>query len=331
MPDPETHEMDQTQPVAADLQSARRVLDAEAEAINSLGQALNASFIMALDIMNHTGGRVVVSGMGKSGHVGRKIASTLASTGTPALFVHPAEASHGDLGMITSIDSLFLLSNSGETPELVDLVNYATRFSIPVVGITGSEISALSKAADAALILPPAGEACPMGLAPTTSTTMMLALGDSLAVALLERRGFSPSDFHILHPGGKLGRRLLKIADIMHDGEELPLAAPTAPMSEVLLIMTAKRFGCVGITNTDGRFLGIITDGDLRRHMCPNLLSAKAGDVMTAAPTTIRPSALVSEALAIMNERAITNLFVVADEKPCGIIHIHDCLRAGIA
>jgi len=314
-----------------DLTSARNVLKAEADALVALSRSLGQPFVKALDILAATQGRVVVSGMGKSGHVGRKIAATLASTGTPAFFVHPGEASHGDLGMITKTDSLFMLSNSGETTELSDLVAYASRFSIPLIGVTAVADSALAQAADAALILPDAPEACPMGLAPTTSTTMMLALGDALAVAMLERRQFSPADFHALHPGGKLGRRLLKVADIMHEGEDLPLAGPDLNMADVLIEMTAKRFGCVGIVDSEGSFLGIITDGDLRRHMSDNLLSVRAGDVMTTAPKTIGPDALASEALAIMNDRAITNLFVLDGARPCGILHIHDCLRAGVA
>ena len=269
--------------------------------------------------------------MGKSGHIGRKIAATLASTGTPAFFVHPSEASHGDLGMITRTDSLFMMSNSGETTELSDLVAYAARFTIPLIGITSVADSALARAADAALILPDAPEACPMGLAPTTSTTMMLALGDALAVALLERRKFSPADFHALHPGGKLGRRLLKVSEIMHGGGELPLISPDVAMAEALIEMTAKRFGCVGIVDGTGEFLGIITDGDLRRHMDPGLLGRRAGDVMTRSPATIGRDALASEALAIMNDRAITNLFVIEGRRPVGILHIHDCLRAGVA
>lgn len=314
-----------------DLASARRVLTGEAEALMALADSLGQPFLLALDILAATKGRVVVSGMGKSGHVGRKIAATFASTGTPAFFVHPGEASHGDLGMITRDDSLYMLSNSGETTELSDLVAYAARFSIPLIGVTSVADSALARAADAALILPDAPEACPIGLAPTTSTTMMLALGDALAVTLLERRKFSPADFHALHPGGKLGRRLLKVSEIMHGDDELPLIGPDVAMTAALLEMTAKRFGCVGIVDAGGEFLGIITDGDLRRHMDSGLLSRKTGEVMTGSPTTIGPDALASEALAIMNDRSITNLFVVEGRRPIGIVHIHDCLRAGVA
>lgn len=314
-----------------DLASARRVLTGEAEALMALADSLGQPFLLALDILAATKGRVVVSGMGKSGHVGRKIAATFASTGTPAFFVHPGEASHGDLGMITRDDSLYMLSNSGETTELSDLVAYAARFSIPLIGVTSVADSALARAADAALILPDAPEACPIGLAPTTSTTMMLALGDALAVTLLERRKFSPADFHALHPGGKLGRRLLKVSEIMHGDDELPLIGPDVAMTAALLEMTAKRFGCVGIVDAGGEFLGIITDGDLRRHMDSGLLSRKTGEVMTGSPTTIGPDVLASEALAIMNDRSITNLFVVEGRRPIGIVHIHDCLRAGVA
>ena len=252
------------------LISARNVLNAEAVALNTTATSLGPAFLDALDIIARTKGRVIVSGMGKSGHIGRKIAATLASTGTPAFFVHPGEASHGDLGMITTADTLFMLSNSGETTELADLVAFASRFSIPIICMTSVRKSTLAAAANAALILPDSPEACPMGLAPTTSTTMMLALGDAIAVALLERHQFSPADFHTLHPGGKLGKKLLKVSDIMHGSDELPLISSGVTMAEALLVMTAKRFGCIGIIEKDGTFLGIITDGDLRRHMDPN-------------------------------------------------------------
>ncbi|MDG2205117.1 MAG: KpsF/GutQ family sugar-phosphate isomerase [Alphaproteobacteria bacterium] len=315
----------------SDIASARRVLSAEAKALIALSDSLGPSFVRALDIFATTEGRVIVSGMGKSGHIGNKIAATLASTGTPSFFVHPAEASHGDLGMITENDSLFALSNSGETSELADIVTYAARFKIPLVAMTAVADSTLSTAADAALILPDAPEACPMGLAPTTSSTMMLALGDAMAVALLERRKFSSADFKELHPGGKLGQRLMKVADIMHKGDELPLVTPDTLMSDVLLEMTAKRFGCVGIRGTNGDLVGMITDGDLRRHMGSSLLEARAVDVMTEGARTIGPNALLSEAMAVMNTLSITNLFVVEQGGPVGILHIHDCLRAGVA
>jgi len=279
-------------------------------------------------------GRVVVSGMGKSGLIGRKIAATLASTGTPALFVHPAEASHGDLGMIVAGDAVLALSNSGETAELADLVAHARRFGLPLVGITARADSTLARAADVALILPRAAEACPMGLAPTTSTTMQVALGDALAVALLTRRGFTAADFRQIHPGGRLGARLRRVRDLMHTGDAMPLASPDMKMATALVRMTEKRFGCLGITDADGRLRGIITDGDLRRAMGPDLLDRSARDVMTPSPRTIGPDALAVEALHDMNahERPITALFVVDEAgRALGILHLHDLLRAGTA
>jgi len=269
--------------------------------------------------------------MGKSGHVARKIAATMASVGTPALYVHPGEASHGDLGMITPADAILALSYSGETGELADLVGYTRRYSIPLIAITSKADSTLAQAADVALTLPAAAEACPLGLAPTTSTTMTLALGDALAVALLERRGFSSDDFQVLHPGGRLGKRLVRVRDLMHDGDALPLVDRALTMAEVLIIMTAKGFGCVGVIEADGALAGVITDGDLRRNMAPDLLGRTATEVMTAAPKTIRPEALAAEALGHMNAKAITSLFVVTDGKPIGIVRMHDCLRAGVA
>ena len=315
--------------IGNDIESARRVLKTEADALLALSKSLGKSFIQALDIFAKTKGRVIVSGMGKSGHIGKKIAATLASTGTPSFFVHPAEASHGDLGMITCSDSILTLSNSGETSELADIVAYSSRFNISMVAMTAVGKSTLAQAADAAIILPDPLEACPMGLAPTTSSTMMLALGDAMAVALLERRKFSSADFKLLHPGGKLGHRLKKVADIMHSGNEVPLVAPDIEMSEVILEMTAKRFGCVGVLDHNGCLIGMITDGDLRRHMGNTLLKNRAVDVMTQDARTIGPDALVSEALSVMNTLSITNLFVVDEVGPVGIIHIHDCLRAG--
>ena len=315
----------------ADLVTAKRVLEIEAEALGALAGSLGEPFLRALDILAQVKGRVVVSGMGKSGHIGHKIASTLSSTGTPALFVHPAEASHGDLGMITTDDAVLALSNSGETSELADLVAYAKRFEIPLICITGGKDSALADAADVALILPASEEACPMGLAPTTSTTVMLALGDAISVALLERKGFSPDEFHVLHPGGKRGDRLIKISDIMHKGEKMPLIDPDALMADALIEMSAKSFGCVGVIGSDGLLLGVITDGDLRRHMSPELIGRKAREVMTEGALSINPGMLASVALGIMNVRAITNIFVTKDDRPLGILHIHDCLRAGVA
>ncbi|MDA0661489.1 MAG: KpsF/GutQ family sugar-phosphate isomerase [Proteobacteria bacterium] len=315
---------------ATDLVSAARVLKLEADGINALSASLDGRFTAALDVLANVKGRVIVTGMGKSGHVARKIAATLASTGTPAYFVHPGEASHGDLGMIARDDAIIALSNSGNTRELYDLFEYAKRFAIPLIAITSGADSTMSDVADIAFILPPIPEGCPMGLAPTTSTTMALALGDAIAVALLERRGFSTTDFRVLHPGGQIGSSLQRVSDLMHTGDELPLAPEDAGMSDAVLAMTAKHFGCVGIIGQDGTLKGVVTDGDLRRHMSDSLLSRTAAEIMTVNPATIRAQALGAEALSLMNERAITSLFVTEDGHPVGILHIHDCLRAGI-
>lgn len=323
-------------PITADAESpslaiARRVLTLEADALSALAAALDATFSATIDRLAGISGRVVATGMGKSGHVARKFSATLASTGTPALYVHPGEASHGDLGMVTADDAVVALSNSGETTELSDLLAYSKRHSIPVIGITGRNGSTLAEQADLALILPPAAEACPMGLAPTTSTTAMLALGDAIAVALLERRGFTVEDFQVLHPGGRLGQKLLRVSDLMHGGTELPLTGLGTTMADVLVIMTAKRFGCAGVVAADGRLVGIVTDGDLRRYMSPNFPTALVEKVMTPNPKTIRGQALAAEAVGLMNANKITSLFVVEEGMPCGILHIHDCLRAGVS
>jgi arabinose-5-phosphate isomerase len=315
-----------------DIAIARRVLATEAEALTALAAGLGDAFCAAIRILEAAKGRVIVTGMGKSGHVGRKIAATLASTGRPAFYIHPAEASHGDLGMVTADDAVVALSNSGETPELGDIVAYTRRFEIPLIGITARDGSTLATSADIALVLPPIPEACPMGLAPTTSTTMMLALGDALAVTLLERKGFTAADFKVFHPGGKLGQRLLKVGDLMHGGEGLPVVGPETPMAEVLLVMTAKSLGCAGVVGADGCLAGIITDGDLRRNMRSDLLTLSAAAAMTKNPKTATPNMLAAEALRIMNTKSITSLFVV-DEigRPVGALHVHDCLRAGVA
>ncbi len=325
---------------AADIEVARRVLDVEAKALTTLAGTLDGGFVDAVMHLAAVEGRVIVTGMGKSGHVARKIAATLASTGTPAQFVHPGEASHGDLGMITGKDAVIALSNSGNTLELSDIITYAKRFAIPLVGMTARADSALAEAADIALILPGASqgapEACPMGLAPTTSTTMMLALGDALAVALLERKGFSTSDFKVFHPGGALGKRLLRVSDLMHGPDSLPVCSPDTVMSEAILIMTAGHFGCVGIVDDNKRLIGIVTDGDLRRHMNQEIMSLKAADIMTAKPRTIRASALAAEAVSFMNTSnpPFLCVFVVDEagppERPVGILHMHDCLSAGV-
>ena len=316
------------------LRLAHETFDIEAAAVQGLKLRTGDAFARAVEAILQVRGRVVIMGMGKSGHVGRKIASTLASTGTPALFVHPGEASHGDLGMITAQDAVLALSNSGETPELRDLTLYTRRFGIPLVAIVGRRPSTLAEAADHCLLLPAVREACPMGLAPTTSTTCMLALGDALAVALLERRGFSASDFALFHPGGKLGSQLLRVEQLMRRGDEVPVVAADCRMAEAVLEMTDKRLGCVAVVDGDGRLAGVVTDGDLRRHMRPDLLERTAGELMTPHPRTIERRALAVEALAAMNGggRPVSVLFVVEDGgRPVGALHLHDCLKAGIA
>jgi len=316
---------------AADLAAARRVLEMEIEGLQSLADGLGESFAEALDIAAAAEGRVVVTGMGKAGHIGGKIAATLASTGTQAIYVHPAEASHGDLGMIAAGDAILAFSNSGETAELADMVAYAVRFEIPLIAVTGDASSTLARAASVVLELPATEEACPMGLAPTTSTTAMMALGDAMAVALLERKGFSAADFKVFHPGGKLGRKLLKVSDIMHTGEAIPLGAPDLTMADALITMTAKGLGCIGIVDDAGLLAGVITDGDLRRHMDAGLIGRAADQVMTVDAKTVDPDMHAGEALRQMNEANITNVFVVSAGRPVGILHIHDCLRAGVA
>ena len=323
---------------AEDLAAARRVLDYAGEALKALAAGLDGNFTRALDVLSACKGRVVVSGMGKSGHIARKIAATFSSTGAPAQFVHPAEASHGDLGVLTSADVLLMLSNSGDTAELSALITYAKRFGIPLIGVASNADSTLLQAADVALVLPKAQEACAIGLAPTTSTTMMLALGDALAVALMERKGFSADRYRDLHPAGALGRALVRVSDIMHKGDELPLVLPDAPMREVVIAMTSTRYGfagVAGIIDAQGGLVGIVTDGDLRRHMGPDLLERKASEVMTAHPKTVAPAMLAAEALAVMNGTPkVTSLFVVdpVDKvgRPVGFLNVHDCLRAGV-
>lgn len=321
----------QAAPASADLERGRRLLRAESEALAALESALDERFVAALDKLTVPKGRVVVTGMGKSGHVARKIAATMASTGTPALFVHPAEASHGDLGMIGEADAVLALSNSGNTPELSDVIAYTRRFAIPLVGMVGRAPSTLADASDVALVLPRVPEACPLGLAPTTSTTMMLALGDALAVALLERRGFTAEDFGRFHPGGKLGARLSKVRDLMHAGAAMPLTTPETPVAQAILTIAEKRFGCVGVVDGEGRLVGIVTDGDLRRHMNPGLLAATVASIMTRTPKTIRADALAVEGVRLMSEKSITALFAMENDRPVGLLHMHDCLRAGLA
>jgi arabinose-5-phosphate isomerase len=324
---------------ARDLAAARRVLRHATDAIGALGDSLNGDFSRAIDAILSVKGRVIVSGMGKSGHIAGKIAASLSSTGTPALFLHPAEASHGDLGMVTRADALLILSNSGETAELADVITYAKRIGIPLIGMANNPDSRLLQASNVALLLPKAQEACPMGLAPTTSTTMMLALGDALAVALMERRGFSTEQYRDFHPGGALGKKLIRVLDIMHKGEELPLIAPESSMRDALMVMTSTKFGVAGyagVVDRKGSLIGIISDGDLRRHMDPGLLDKRALDVMTANPKTVSPDILASEALTFMNARPpkVTYLFVVDPKdplrRPVGFLSVHDILRAGL-
>lgn len=314
------------------LAIGRRVIGTEAAALALLANSLGAAFIRAVDLLMAVHGRVIVSGMGKSGHIARKIAATLASTGAPSFFVHPAEASHGDLGMITPADVVMLLSNSGETVELADLIAYTRRFAIPLIGVAGRADSTLLRAADVALVLPAAPEACAVGLAPTTSTTMTLALGDALAVTLMEQRRFTPEQFRGFHPGGKLGARLATVGQLMHGGADVPVIEPGASMGDALLVMSGKGFGVVGVLDAAGDLAGIVTDGDLRRNL-DGLLGKRVDEVMTRNPRTIPSTALASEALGVMNGAKITSLFVTRPEaprRPVGILHVHDCLRAGV-
>jgi len=316
------------------VQKGRDVLTREAKGLLLLAESLDDSFESAVQVISKTHGRLIVSGVGKSGHVGRKIAATFASTGQPAFFVHAAEAGHGDLGMITKDDTLLLISYSGEANELHALFNYAHRLQLPVISITSKRASLLATHSNITLILPDVGEACPMGLAPTTSTTLTMALGDALAVALLSMRGFTKHDFNTFHPGGNLGHQLRSIKDFMHLQERVPLAPSDTPMTECLMRMSASGFGCVGIIDDNACLVGVITDGDLRRHMSTNLLSLTASDVMTKNPATIAPEALMGDALALFEQKSITNVFVVdqsrANDNVLGILHVHDCLRGKI-
>jgi arabinose-5-phosphate isomerase len=315
--------------------SAQRTIQLESEGLSALEAALRSeladSFAEAVAMIHACHGRTIVTGMGKSGHIGMKVAGTLSSTGTPASFVHPSEASHGDLGMITRDDVILAFSWSGETVELSNLVSYSRRFGVKLIAVTSNSESALAKAADVVLPLPKSKEACPHGLAPTTSTMMQLALGDCLAIALMEAKGFSGRDFKVFHPGGQLGARLKFVGDLMHRGDRLPLTAGNVKMAEAIVVMTEKAFGCLGVVDGDGRLAGIITDGDLRRHMGNGLLARSTGEIMTAAPKTASPDLLAAEALEMINASSITALFVVEDGRPVGIIHIHDLLRAGVA
>lgn len=317
----------------SDLHVARQTIDREIEALKTMENNLDDTLGQALDVLQKTKGRVIVTGMGKSGHIGSKIAATMASTGTPAFFLHPSEASHGDLGMITSDDTVIAISNSGESKELLDILTYCRRFSIPLIAITKNPESSLGKNSDIILRLPDNREACPLGLAPMSSTTATLVMGDILAAALMVRKGFTEQDFRLRHPGGKLGAILRHVSDIMHTGDEMPLIGEDAIMQDALIKMSEKMLGCVGILNKDGDLIGVITDGDLRRWMAPNLIEEKVSKVMTKNPRTCSADILIAEAVNIMNNtgRGITNMFVVDGKKPIGIVHIHDCLRAGVS
>lgn len=313
---------------------AKTVLNTEIHGLNLLRDTIDDAFVQAANMMFQTKGRVIISGMGKSGHIGQKMAATLASTGTPSFFVHPSEASHGDLGMLTKNDTLVTISNSGESREMGDIISFSRRFGIPMIAITSVPTSTMAQAADIVLLIPgkkDAPEACPLGMAPTTSTTTTIALGDALAVALLEMRGFTKEQFHDRHPGGKLGHVLLKVSDIMAKGDDMPLVRPDTMMADALVVMTGKSLGCLGITDDDGRLIGVITDGDLRRHMTADIIVRRAGDIMTRSPKTIPPNMLGTEAVGLMNAAKITNLFVVdADGKPLGVLHLHHLLQAGV-
>ena len=316
------------------IASATRTLQLEAEGLNALMAALAGDlvdgFAEAVELLRSCRGRVIVTGMGKSGHVGLKVAATFSSTGSPAYFVHPSEASHGDLGMITREDVIVAFSWSGETVELGNIVSYSRRFAVPLIAVTSNPGSTLGQAAEIVLALPQAKEACPHGLAPTTSTVMQLALGDCLAIALLESKGFTARDFKTLHPGGQLGARLKFVGDLMHKGDRLPLVPADAIMSEAIVVMTEKALGCLGVVDEHGLLKGIITDGDLRRHMGNGLLEQRAGEIMTPEPKTVSPDLLASAALEMLNASKITTLFVVEDGRPVGIIHVHDLLRVGV-
>jgi arabinose-5-phosphate isomerase len=316
-------------------QSAARTLDLESEGLQALratlDQQLKEPFRVAVATLAAAKGRVIVTGIGKSGHVGQKIAATFASTGTPAFFVHPSEASHGDLGMITPDDAIVAISWSGESVELGNILTFSRRFKVPLIAITSRADSALAKQSDVVLEMPRAKEACPHGLAPTTSTTMQLAIGDCLAIALLEAKGFTARDYKVFHPGGSLGASLKFVADVMHSGDRLPLVTEGKVMSEAIVIMTQKSFGCLGVVDGKGRFVGMITDGDLRRHMGPELLKARVQDIMTKRPNTLSPDMLASAALEQINSLKRTQMFVVERGKPVGVVHVHDLLRAGVA
>lgn len=314
-----------------DIENAVKTIDCEIEALLELKNLLNENLTTALDLIENAKGRTILTGMGKSGHIAKKIAASLASTGTPSFFLHPAEASHGDLGMVTNDDVVIAISNSGESKELIDVLNYCKRFGIKLISITKNPESSLAKAGDVLLLLPNSKEACPLGLAPTSSTTATLVLGDIITVGMIERKGFSKAQFNQRHPGGKLGSILQKVKDIMHVGEEIPLLKENATFDEIILEMTSKRLGCVGFVNNNDEFVGMLTDGDLRRCIKQDLKNSKASEIMTKNPTVVKKEMFASEAIKIMNEKKITNIFVVEDKKVIGAIHIHDLLKQGVA
>ena len=314
-----------------DIVSAKRTIEKEIDSLKILANNLDKSLSKALDMMQNCKGRVIVTGMGKSGHIGKKMAATLASTGTPSFFIHPGEASHGDLGMVTEDDIVLAISNGGESKELSDILFFCKRFNIPIIAMTKNPESTLGKAGCVVLKLPDIGEACPLGLAPTSSTTATLVFGDLLAIALLERKGFSKTDYKARHPGGKLGAVLQKVSDLMVSGDSVPLIKENSSMKDALMIMSTKRLGCVGIVDSKGNLQGIIVDGDIRRNMSDDLFSKNVNDIMTKNPKVTTKNILAAEALNQMNEKKITQLFVVEDQKPVGVIHMHDCLRAGVA
>ena len=313
------------------LAAGKRVIETEAAALTMMAQGLGEDFSKAIDLLEAVGGRVICAGVGKSGHVARKIAATLASTGTPSQFVHPTEASHGDLGMVATSDVIIALSKSGETQELSDLIHHSRRFSIPLISMTANARSALARAGDVALIIPDAPEACAETRAPTTSTTLMMALGDALAVALLERRGFTADHFRVFHPGGKLGAMLRRVSDLMHGADKVPVTTSGTEMPKALAILSEKGFGCIGVVEPKGELIGIVTDGDIRRLVSAGRMATTIDDAMTRNPVTAQPDMLASAALALMNQRKITQLMVVENGRPVGIIHMHDFLRAGVA
>ncbi|MEB3045113.1 KpsF/GutQ family sugar-phosphate isomerase [Rhizobium mulingense] len=318
------------------LESAKRTIEIEKRGLEALEQALDnglaGPFTRAIEVIGDISGRVIVTGVGKSGHIGAKLAATFASTGTPAFFVHAAEANHGDLGMIARDDVVLAISKGGESAELKSIISFTRRFSIPLIALTCGEHSSLATAADIVLLVPTEQEACPNGLAPTTSTLMQLALGDALAVALLEARGFTATDFHVFHPGGKLGASLTHVADIMHTGERLPLVAKGTPMPEAITVLSRKHFGCVGVLDEEGRLCGIVTEGDMARNLTRNLAELAVDDIMTKTPKTVKPTMLATAALALLNQHSIGALIVVDDDRrPLGLVHFHDLLRIGVA